>query len=181
MEEIIPANIPPTLPPNFWEKIGERMAFLIAEDAENGIMQNGTRYHKYRSTQYMRYKNNYMNRFTKGGKKAKYNSKTLRTIGTKLKNYTGAQVISNTTTYVNMILTGELFRGLKTNKVVIEDGVKIFYDSNDSGKVLGNRDLGRDVWGLRKENQDIIFEQIAKEFGDQISGKWEGTVTINAG
>jgi len=176
---------------DFWQKIGSNETTMIREDAINGIMQDGQSNIPLISEQYKRYKANWMNRFTTGaptmssikGKKDLYfkNPKNRTNVGPKISPYNGVSIESNDVSKVTMRLTGQTLRGLKNNINPHQDnlGVTISYNQNDAGKIFGNQDRGRDIVGLRKENQDEIFNQILKVVDENIKNEFEKDFTIN--
>ncbi len=150
--------------PNFWKGIGVQAATLIKDDALNGIMQDNQRDIPYKSKQYMDYKSRFMQ-----GKK----------LGRKIKPYNGVSVINNDVSKVNMTLTGATFRNLLQSPVAFPDNTGVTINFNkDADKVGGNQDLGRDLVGLRPENQEIILDEIMKQIDENIKNNFEGTIEI---
>lgn len=193
METIIPDNIPPKFPDAFWENLGTAQAIRIYDDALQGIMQNETSSHQY-SKEYAKRKANYMRRFTRGealyssikGRRAMYlkNEKLKNPLkGKRTGIYAGQQVINNSIAFVNMELTGQTFRSLRTSSAPLLNGtgVKISYNPSDTDKIIGNQNRGRDIWGMRKVNQDFTFNEILKQFDETVRPIWEKNITITAG
>jgi hypothetical protein len=191
METIIPTNIPPKFPKNFWEKLGQDQAFLIHNDAMDGIMQDGSRNHPY-NKDYAKQKANYMKRKTAGdplymsikGKKGMYFKNPKTKSGKHLGNIlTGQQVVSNETRFVNMKLTGATFDGLKSSPKAHPDdlGVTIGYQGKDGDKVIYNQERGYDIWGMRKENLDYTFNEILNLFDEEVKKIWEKNITVTIG
>ena len=121
----------------FWNKTGQLAVQWIRADAEKGKFQNNTSNHPYKSEQYKKYKANDMRRFTTGkakdktytfnkagdvvnkdlffrNKKAKTaiqkKSNTTYGSGQRLKEYYGLPIESRETSFINMVLTGGLFK-----------------------------------------------------------------------
>lgn len=190
MKTIIPGNLPPKLPNDFWTKLGQDQALLIYQDALKGTMQNGTSGHRY-SLDYAKRKANYMRRFTKGEplyhsiktRKGLYFKNPKTSKGKRPNLLTGTQIVNNKVAFVNMELTGQTFRNLIKSPQALGDGegIKISYDGIDAGKVLGNQDRGYDILGMRKENQDFTFKRILDEFDEKLRKEWEDNITITIG
>uniref|UniRef100_A0A6M3JXB9 Uncharacterized protein n=1 Tax=viral metagenome TaxID=1070528 RepID=A0A6M3JXB9_9ZZZZ len=161
--------------PSFWRKVGAFAVKWIREDTQKGIFQNDMRHDTYRSAQYKKYKQNDMRRFTKGKKlgygRATQSSRSGGSVqstvqGTRLKAYAGKSIASNQTSFVNMLLTGDLLKGLKT-RTADNSSVTIAYDSADAGKLLGNEKYGRAMRTLRPANID----KVASLVSDFLDGK----------
>lgn len=136
---------------NTWKRIGKLVTQWIYKDAQQGMFQNGKR-DNYRSEQYKKYKANNMRRFTDGKRlKTKY----------------ATSVSSNETSFVNMILSGQLFRGLKV-KSFDNTGVVVGYDPKDAMKIEGNRPYGREVLGLRDENIQKVKDELMNGLSDEL-------------
>lgn len=149
------------LSPSFWEKFFEEIIYkLIEKDMDKGILQGEPNTDKYRSRQYVKYKQNYMNRFTnRAGAK-----------GSKLKSIGSASVVSNHTTSVNMKLTGQLIRGLHFVSSNIWGGIAS-YSPKDTMKIVGNLRYGRVITTLNKKNREVGNKFVSKELGKKIT-KW---------
>jgi hypothetical protein len=155
---------------SFWTKTGQLALQWIRADAEKGKFQNNTSNHPYKSEQYKKYKANDMRRFTtKSGKQAKtaIQGKGNKTYGSggRLKEFYTKHIESRQTQFVNMILTGDLFKGFKVKKSD-NTSVTIGFNPNkaDIGKLTGARDLGRELVGLSKENVEKVKGLIVDEF-----------------
>jgi hypothetical protein len=168
-----------------WKRIGKLVTQCIREDAIDGVFQNG-RSDTYRSEQYKKYKRNDMRRYTTGegqtfsdksgyffgttffrNEKANLRKGQQITTGKRLKAYQGVSITSRETSFVNMILTGQLFRGLKV-KSYDETGVTIGYDSKDAMKIVGNRAYGREVVGLNDDNIKKVKEELIKGIDENL-------------
>ena len=165
-----------TLTPNFnvpssiMSKIGLKEKELIRKDSLEGIGQDGRKWGIYLSQTYVKYKSNWMNRFTdKRGNK-----------GTKLKTYQGQAIVSNQTSFVNMTLTGQMANGLHIESVK-DNEVTMSYLPKDAGKIIGNEDLGRVVVGLNDKNQEIIKDEIIKYLNKNIDEWAREDIVINVG
>lgn len=186
----------PKLPVSFWNRIGQLAIQWIRADAKDGLMQNDTS-HTYRSEQYKKYKRNDMRRYTKGegkvfsdaegyffgktyfnNKKAKTKKGTNHTTGDRLEGYKGVSLASNQTSFVDMTLTGRMFRGLH---VVKADNISVTlgYRSEDRMKVIGNRDkYNRDVANLNADNRAKVKQAILEQFNENIRKELKD-ITIN--
>ena len=145
------------IPAQKMKEIGLKEKELIRQDSLKGIGQDvmGSKWGNYRSPAYVKYKQNWMNRFTdRQGNK-----------GTKLKAYRGQAVVSNDTSHVNMTLTGQMANGLHIESVK-DNEVLMSYMPKDAGKIIGNAVLDREVVGLNKKNigiiGDMIFQELSK-------------------
>jgi len=158
---------------NFWKGIGNQEALMITDDSINGIMQDGMRDLQYISEQYKKYKANGMRAFGRGKKKA--------VAGKRLNDYQGVSIINTDISKVNMQLTGQTLKGLTNNIKPHDDGmgVTISYDLKDADKIFGNQDRGRNIVGLRKENQDMIYQEILKSVDENIRTEFEGSFQID--
>lgn len=135
-----------------WKRIGQLAIQWIRKDAqESGIFQNDSK-DSYRSPQYRKYKANNMRRFTDGKR---------------LKTSYATSISSNETSFVNMTLTGQLFRGLKVREIN-KFGVTVGYDPKDAGKIIGNEKYGRQIVGLRKENIAKVKEELLQGLSEEI-------------
>lgn len=193
MKEIISTNLPPDLPDDFWLNLGHDQALMIYNDAVNkGIMQNNSSGHRY-SPEYAKRKSNSMRRLTKGNplyysiktRKGLYfkNKKAKPNKGLRTGIYKQVQVVNNNVSFVNLQLTGAMFRGLFASPelLVNEDGIKISYLPIDGGKVIGNKERGYDILGLRKENIDQSFDIVVNKLSELMGAEWEKTITIELG
>ena len=154
------------------KELGKKAIELIKQDAKAGISQDktGSSLGSYRSEKYKKYKANYMKRFTdRTGRK-----------GTKLKQYSGQSVASNETGFVNETLTGQMFRGLHIDEAK-ENEVTIAYMPKDAGKVIGAKNLGRELVGLNDKNIEMLQEAILKELDKEIEKYCKEDVVINIG
>jgi len=151
----------------FWSKpFAKQLAVKIKKwvwaDMRKGILQGKQDTYRPGKTKpksgeiswYVKYKNNYMNRFTDRGGKA---------IGTKISPYQGVSIKSNWTKSVNMYLSGQLISGLEYLK---SDRVSLWmtYSPQDRDKIKGNEEMGRYVRGLNKKNIEKVKKAIIKEF-----------------
>ncbi len=143
----------------FWSKpFAKQLAVKIKKwvwaDMRKGILQGNQ--DTYKSKQYIKYKNDWMNRRTSRGGKTK---------GTKISPYQGVGIKSNWTKSVNMYLTGQLIAGLEYLK---SDRVALWmtYQDKDSDKITGNEDLGRTVRGLNAKNIKKVKRAMIKEFNE---------------
>src|ERR1039458_5529530 len=117
-------------PPGWWQTKGMDIYSMIKMDADKGVMQDGQSGIQYRSKSYKEYKSGFMKRKTsdKPGKKPH-----------KLKSVYGVQVNNHETAFVNMQLTGRLFRGLQSGIKAWANnlGVGLSYNQADAGKIFG--------------------------------------------
>lgn len=146
-----------------WARIGKLVAQWIYKDAQQGIFQNGQS-DTYRSAQYKKYKANDMRRFTDNKR---------------LKSMYAASISSHETSFVNMILTGQMFRGLKVKKVM-PDGVEVGYEPKDAKKIEGNKKYGREVLGLRDENIQKVKAELINSLDDELKKEMKD-ITIDIG
>jgi len=135
------------LAPKFWRELGGKIAKWVREDFVGGKYQNDMQRDRYRSRQYVKYKANDMKKLD----------------GKRLKAYYARGIDSNETSFVNMILTGRLMKGLKPRKWD-NYSVTMGYESVDAGKILGGQKYNREVMGLNTENRDLVKQEIIKEF-----------------
>lgn len=185
------------LPPTFWERLAvgsnDCIWFWVKEDALNGIMQDGTSNHQYKSETYKRYKENDMRRFTTGtpamvsikGQKdlyfknpkvtTKYKGRTYGS-GERLAGYKSG-ALNNDVSKVNLHLTGLMMDGLH-KKAQTENSVTMSYNPEDEGKVIGNKDNGYDVVGLNDANKEKVRQRIVDAYGSNIS-KLPKKIVIN--
>jgi len=170
-----------TIRKSFWQKLGEAVRDWIENDMDNGILQNGV--HHYISSQYKKYKANYMNRFTtKSGKKRKIVSQTTEFTkygtmgrynqtkgGNKIASVKGQSVVSNRTSSVDMKLTGRTIRGLHVAGTT-EDSVTMSYSPKDTDKIVGNEEkYNRVIAGLNEKNTNKALEEYSKEIDKNLS------------
>lgn len=169
---------------DFWKKLGvgsnNCIKFWIKEDASKGIMQNNTSGYQY-SEQYAKYKANDMRRFTvdyikKNGKTGRKpgEGKRLGSSTGKIGYATGS--LSNETAFVNMRLTGATLDGLDA-KTSDENSVTMAFNSADTQKLLGCRELGYDIIGLNTENTEKARQRIIEAYKKNV-GKMPKKVTI---
>lgn len=151
----------------FWTDLAHDEILMIETDADKGIMQNETANHPL-SKKYAEMKG----RGFRGKKLTR-----------KIKPYDGRQIVSRETRFVNMKLTGETFRNLRNGIKVHPDnlGVTISYAPQDAAKVLGNKARGYDVAGLNKKNMDETFNQLLKQFDENVRKDWAKKITITVG
>lgn len=154
------------MPVSFWRKVGQLAIQWIREDAKSGKMQttDGNSRKPYYSRQYAKYKANDMRKLD----------------GKRLSSGYATSITSNQTSYVDMTLTGRMFRGLHVVPgSATSTGVTLGYRSEDAGKVIGNRDkYGRDVANLNKENREKVKQMIVQQFDENIR-KTLKDITIN--
>ena len=155
----------------FWSKpfaiqLSRKIKKWVLLDMRKGILQGAQ--DTYKSKQYVKYKNNYMKRFTtrtykKGTKHI--SPGTIKRKGTKVLPYEGVSIKSNWTKSVNMMLTGQLIAGLKYLK---SDKVSLWmtYNPNDGDKIKNNEAMFRNVRGLNSKNIRKVKKAIIKEFNE---------------
>ena len=167
------------LPQDFWDKLAsgsnESIWFWVKEDALRGIMQDGSSNHQYKSAEYKKYKANDMRRFTTGtpasvsikGKKDLYfNNPKVTTqykgrkygSGDRLSGYKSG-ALNNDISKVNLHLTGNMMNG-SHKKSSTENSLTMSYNPEDEGKVVGNKEQGYDVVGLRSENKAKVKQRL---------------------
>jgi len=141
-------------------ELGQEEIKLVQADANNGENQaDGSGFSNinspYKSEQYVKYKNNYMNRFTTmNGPIRKHQA------GTKLKSLRGQSVISNETTRKNYILTGRLYGDMYVSNPKVNE-VTVNFHTKDARKIIGAMDKGHDdLVGLNQKNQNIILKMV---------------------
>lgn len=181
---------------DIWLRIGQKISIWIYEDAQRGKFQNDAPSQSYRSESYKRYKANNMRRFTVGegqtfsdkegyyfgktyfrNKKAGFSKKKGFGTGERLKGYKGVSIESGETSFVNLILTGQMFRGLKPISSD-EMSVTMSYAQKDAGKVLGAKRFGRIITSLNKSNIEKVKEELVKEYDKHIKEGLPKKVTI---
>lgn len=157
----------------FSKKLAVRIRKWVKADMIKGQIQGKPS--KYKSKQYIKYKSNFMNRFTTreigGVTKAK---------GTKLKAYEGVSVRSNITSSVNMYLTGQLIDGLRYGGND-RKALTMTYNPKDKDKIVGNEKLGRDIRTLNVANQKKVKVQIIKQFDKNKRKFLKKNIVINIG
>lgn len=185
------------LPQNFWDRLAtgsnECIWFWVKEDALNGIMQDGSSNHQYKSEQYKKYKANDMRRFTTGtpamvsikGQKdlyfknpkvtTKYKGRTYGS-GERLAGYKSG-ALNNDVSKVNLHLTGLMMDGLH-KKSQTENSLTMSFNPNDEGKVIGNKENGYDVVGLNDANQEKVRKRLLDAYTQNIS-KLPKKIVIN--
>jgi hypothetical protein len=147
----------------FWNNLAASVKELIWTDASQGIFQNEKKDLNYKSESYKDYKSRYMQ-----GKR----------LTRKVKPYNAVSVISNETKFVNMILTGRTRRNFKHEVQSDSLGINLFYDSQFSGLLLGNEENDRVIIGLRKKNQDYVFDEILSQVDEAIRKDFAKNITI---
>ena len=139
------------------KEIADRELQLVRKDAASGISQapDGRKFRSYRSAQYVKYKSNYMRRFTnRTGAK-----------GTLLKGHTS--VVSNEIGFVNETLTGRMYNDMYISSAQV-NSVMVNFHPKDGRKIIGAADLGREIVGLNDKNIDIVEEMIFNILSKQI-------------
>ena len=145
-----------------WFKFGILIKKWLTQDAIKGLTQGNEI--GYKSIVYKDYKSR--------GMKAK-------TLKRKVKPYDGVAIKSRKTGTINMMLTGQLFRGLfpsgiiRTRKYVT--GVIMAYKNKDAGKIEGNEDRGVNVRTLNEKNikkaQKEIMRMLDKPIKEYVNEK----------
>jgi hypothetical protein len=144
---------------DFWAKLAVAIRAWIYQDMQDGKLQG--KQDSYRSAQYVKYKQNYMERLSnRGGKQ-----------GTKLKAYAGRSIRSNEIGSVNMLLTGDLINGLQ-RKSSTPTELTMTYADKDEGKIVGNERFGRDVRNLTNDNCTKVANKMRAELTQNILN-WE--------
>jgi hypothetical protein len=169
---------------SFWTKTGQLAIQWIRSDAEKGKFQNNTSNYPYKSEEYKKYKANDMRRFTSGkasgqtksgkdlflqNKKAKtaIQGKGNKTYGSgqRLKAYYGLPIESRQTSFINMVLTGRLFKGFKVKKADPQSVTIGFNSDKESiGKLLGAEERGTSLLNLSNDNREKVKGLIVSEF-----------------
>lgn len=160
----------------FWEDLAIKIKLWILEDMIAGFCQAYTGASSYLSAKYVKYKNNYMNRFTT----RHYKDGTVTNKGTKLKAYSGQSVKSNKTQKVNMYLTGQTIDGLEYKRST-PTSLTMSYKEKDEMKIKGNEDLGRHITTLTDANQDKVLMRIEDELEKNIKEFYRGTIKVTIG
>lgn len=141
------------IPIRIWNLIGQKAIQLERNDIRNkGIFQDGSK-HRYKSKTYAKYKKNDMRKFGRGVKKVGK--------GEKLKQYKGISISSRRTDFVDFTLTGAALNNM--NFKLIDNGVRVYFNPADAGKVLGAEDNGRVLLNLRDANIEILENTILKQ------------------
>jgi hypothetical protein len=149
----------------FWTITLDAVSKRIMSDARHdGVFQDGTRGHSYKSKTYKEYKARHMD---------------AKTLTRKIKPYDGVAVISNETRFVNATLTGKLLDSIKYKPDRDGYGGVIYWELEHHKKLEGLQDRGYDLIGLTKENRDFIIEEILKRLDPEIRKEFEGNITIN--
>ena len=177
------------LPDGFWSKLAagstESIQKWIELDALNGIMQDNTSNHQYKSESYKKYKANGMYRTTTGigkGYGVRYNKKTgnlnavplyfknKKGVGVRLKAYKGESATNKDISKVNMYLTGKMLRGIKRGASPEPNTLLMVFNTLEDGKkAYGNRDRNKyDILGLSNINREKVKERMLKEFKKNI-------------
>ena len=135
------------------KELGQEEIKLVRADANNGENQaDGSGFSNinspYKSEQYVKYKNNWMRRFTdRTGAK-----------GTLLKGHTS--VVSNETSKKNYILTGRMYGDMYVSNPKVNE-VTVNFHTKDARKIIGAMDKGHDdLVGLNQKNQNIILKMV---------------------
>ena len=167
----------------FWEQLSVYIKKWILQDMIKGVCQAYTGGTGYLSATYLKYKANYMKRFTtrtykKGTKHI--SAGTTTTAGTKLKAYEGISIRSNNTSQVNMLLTGQTIEGLEY-KSSTDTSLKMSYKDKDEKKIIGNEDLGRFITTLNEENQTKAVKMIEDELMKNIKNWERGRIRLVVG
>jgi len=161
------------LPAEFMKILAKRAMDLSEKDALQGISQapNGQRFGSYRSKSYIKQKSRYMKRLTnrRGSK-----GSNLKAVAP------GQSVVSNQTSFVNETLTGAMW-GDRTILNARNNYVEIHFMPKDRGKVLGARDLGREVLGLNNKNVGLLQKDIVKYLDGNIQRWAKEDIVINIG
>lgn len=187
----------------FLLRIGNLIKLKIREDALNGVFQNNTANHAYRSKQYMKYKQNNMRRLgydltikdvrkTLGHEKviiSTYNfgrgdivagnrmtKKGRKIENKKLKGYDNRSVNTDISK-VNMTLTGDTHKGMKVTKHS-ENVIEISWASQDYGKIKGNEMLGRVLVGLNDKNEELVVKEFLKEMTKQFDAEFPDKILL---
>lgn len=116
----------------------ERVRELIREDAKKGIMQDNASGLQYKDKDYIRKK-----------RKGFY-----------------PRQISTNTSYVDMTLTGDLFKNMQVKSV--ENQGELIVAPEDGFKVSENEKRGRIIIGLREDNVDIITTDVVNQMAKNI-------------
>jgi len=141
----------------FWLQVGTKVKTLVLEDADKGILPNGTS--SYRSKQYKKYKANGMNRFSDGKR---------------LKGFGGSRISTNISA-VTMKLTGRLWQGFQPQSVTknsVDMAFRPQHRNVKTEKILeGNKviDSRRDLLTLSDKNNQIIFDMLNKELDGKLT------------
>lgn len=175
------------IPKKFWRDVATKIKQLIVDDMKSGTVQeyvaqkratSGGALHY--SKQYKEAKQNSFRRKTTGGAKFSSikgqkdlffkNPKAKNNSGKRLSSYAGVSVVSNKTSQVNMMVTGQTGRGLHLEQILY-NGVIMSYMPEDAKKIIGNEDMGRLITTLSEKNQKIIFQMFSNML-DTIIKTW---------
>lgn len=153
----------------FWADVGNKIAVWVQRDTSKGIFQNDTQGLHYLSSQYTDYKSRGFAAKSRPGK---------------IKPYYAVST-DRTTSFVNMMVTGELMKSLKV-KDSTELGVTMKYGHGGKyglnlNKIEGNRIYGREVMGLNTENQKKVKAEIEKAVDKNLRRWAKEEIKINVG
>jgi Pyruvate/2-oxoacid:ferredoxin oxidoreductase gamma subunit len=123
----------------FFNYIGRHIMHEIPLDSSKGLMQNDKSGLQYRNKRYVREKG---------------------------KGIASPRQISNQTAFVNMILTGDMFRNMTVTPT--DKSVEIAYNERDTNKILNALDYGYDITTLNQKNLDWVATEIAERISDNI-------------
>lgn len=167
---------------SFMEKLFVTAKESARTDALKGIMQDkqGSSGLQYFSQQYKKYKLNYMNKFTRNLKSGKTKKQTNSPAGgfKKLKSVRGMSIVNNDISQVNMTLTGQMWNGLGLKDSGSDYFVAAF-QPKDTGKISGNRVLGREVVGLNDKNIEKLGNIITEQLNKNVENWAKVKVIIN--
>lgn len=182
----------------FWKELSIYIKKWIKEDMRNGECQLYTGNVGYKSRSYMKYKANYMKRFTnrvssniagssKGfrrvditAKNIKYFQKNKPAIGQNLKAYAGRSIKSNWTASVNMMLTGDTIEGLEY-EAFTPKSLTMRYKDKDAYKIIGNEQLGRFITTLNEKNQARVIKKLEQQLDKNIRKFYQGKIKLEVG
>lgn len=167
----------------FWLKLSVEIKKWILQDMIKGVCQAYSGGTGYLSATYVKYKANFMKRFTtRTYKKGTKNiaAGTTTTAGTNLKAYSGVSIRSNNVKQVNMYLTGQTIEGLEYAGST-DTSVKLSYKTKDEKKIIHNEELGRFITTLNEVNREKTIKMLEDELAKNIKNWERGRIKIIIG
>lgn len=155
------------LSPDFWQRMLVFIKMWFMEDALAGQIQ-GEKQDYYRSAEYVRRKKNFFKRKD----------------GRNYANVGNRSVVSNYTTSVNMLLTGEMFHGLHYDRPISKNGIisgaVYAFSPKDEKKILGNLiPYERVVNTLNAKNREKVIKVIEEQISSNIAEVVKDKLVIN--
>lgn len=150
-------------PVDFWFALTSFIRRWILLDSQAGFIQ-GDKQDYYRSREYVRRKRNYFKKRD----------------GTNYANLKGRSVVSNHTSSVNMLLTGELIKGFHFERPLGTTGAVYAYDDKDKNKILGNKyPYDRIMNTLNEANVKKLISHIENQLSDSVAKIVKDKIIVN--